>query len=305
MHDRAGRRRRARAPSRWRLGAGSGRRRRRHGRHRRRRDGARATHEAGEHGHEHREHAASAQIEQASSHARRSEGGAGSVRRRCCSWAVRRGIQASVAGRSPAADRARAKPSARARRTRRSSLPSGYGHSAQEPSHRDLAPCLLPRRASCSALARRARRRGARRTAPRGQQPRRAPPRRADRRACRAARSAAPLPGARAARASPRAAALARPAARLVRRAARRPRTLSAGHDLGHRAAVRVARRDRDRAAHARATCGAWRASPPGAERYLNRGPAPAARLLALPGRPRSRTPRRGSTTTAGGASRS
>src|SRR5690349_5488249 len=83
-----------------------------------------------------------------------------------------------------------------------------------------------------------------------------------------------------------RAAHVARPPARLVRRAPCRPRPLPAGDDLGHRAAVPVARRDRDRVAHAGARGG-------GEALRRRRGalpqprPAPAAGLLPLSGRPR------------------
>src|SRR4051812_14028511 len=62
-----------------------------------------------------------------------------------------------------------------------------------------------------------------------------------------AERRPAALPVARRTWCRDRAEALARPAPRLVRLAPRRPRPLSAGDDLGHRAAVSVARRDRDR----------------------------------------------------------
>ena len=79
-------------------------------------------------------------------------------------------------------------------------------------------------------------------------------------------------------------------------------RSLSTGDDLGHRAAVRVARRDRDRAADA---------GQPRRGHQVRQGrralPQPraatAARLLAVSGRPRGGHARRGSTTTAGGAS--
>ncbi len=77
---------------------------------------------------------------------------------------------------------------------------------------------------------------------------------------------------------------LVRPPPRLVRLAPGRPRPLSAGDDLGHRAAVSVARRDRDRAADA----GQPRRRHPlrqGRRALSQPRAATAARLLALPGR--------------------
>ena len=94
----------------------------------------------------------------------------------------------------------------------------------------------------------------------------------------------AALPRARPGRRRARRAALGRSPPRLVRRAARRPRTLSAGDDLGHRAAV-SSRSTRSRspsptAANRRAVA----RFAAGAERYLNRGLRPLPGYSPYPG---------------------
>ncbi len=96
--------------------------------------------------------------------------------------------------------------------------------------------------------------------------------------------AALPRPGRT--RRRPRPGAVARPAPGLVRLAPRRPRPLPAGDDLGHRAVVPVAGRDRDRLADARAP--RRRAAVRRGRRALSEPrPATRARLLPLPRRPR------------------
>ena len=165
-----------------------------------------------------------------------------------------------------------------------------------------LAPTCACQRPVCRAFAGRA-------------SPRR-PARRRRAAAARSSRDARPRPHAAAQRdpaALPRAgrsrrragtAALARPRLGWYDARLRRPRPLSAGHDLGHRAAVPVARRDRDRlpthaTPRARSTL---RARAPSATSTAGCARCPATRPTPATAKP---APRRGSTTTAGGAWRS
>ena len=99
--------------------------------------------------------------------------------------------------------------------------------------------------------------------------------------------------------------ALAQLAPGLVRLAARRPRPLPAGDDLGHRAAVPGARRDRDRLSPRLRTARAVLRFAAGRRALPEPRAAPASPATRPIRATARRARRRGSTTTAGGGSRS